>query len=202
MGSACHAGGVIDDKLLEQTRSNALGKEVAYSKGAIGDQIIEGSDFDNFKKSDWSDLLQRNIRKKPSNFPGVKEVSGNLVIVDKELYMQKIADVYSSTSTPLNERTRKLIENSINNNDSYPLINGLPGMHAEVRTYNDITTKYPNVVDSDISIATVRGGEATEGSRTVGSDFPACTNCSGILPSSVNIPTGRVVNSDSLYRKE
>lgn len=44
--------------------------------------------------------------------------------------------------------------------------------------------------------------EATEGSRTVGSDFPACTNCSGILPSSVNIPTGRVVNSDSLYRKE
>ncbi|MFK3991496.1 hypothetical protein ACI2JM_14420 [Psychrobacter sp. NPDC064578] len=34
--------------LLTQVRTNAEGKNTAYSKGAVGDSIIEGSDFDNF----------------------------------------------------------------------------------------------------------------------------------------------------------
>lgn len=85
-------------------------------------------------------------------------------------------------------------------------MNGLPGTHAEVRTYNEITTQFPNVSDAQISISTVRGGNKDN----MGANFPACTNCNSILPDEINIPTGRVPiqsvhtpqDSNNLYQRE
>lgn len=177
--------------LLTQVRTNAEGKNTAYSKGTVGDSIIEGSDFDNFTKDDLRNALGRpkNGSAKWHTFPGVKDGgNGRLVITDPETYIKNLEAVYDAKEEVLNDRTKQLIIDSISKNNTYSAMNGLPGTHAEVRTYNSITSDYPNIADSQISIATVRGGEK----NNVGADFPACTNCNSILPDEVNIPTGRV----------
>lgn len=197
------------DTLLTQVRTNAEGKNTAYSKGAVGDSIIEGSDFDNFTKDDLREGLGRpyNGSAKWHTFPGVEDGgNGRLVITDSETYIRNLEAVYGAKKEVLNDRTKQLIIDSISKNNTYSAMNGLPGTHAEVRTYNSITSDYPNIADSQISIATVRGGNKDD----MGADFPACTNCNSILPDDMNIPTGIVPiqsmgtaqDSNGLYKRE
>lgn len=123
------------------------------------------------------------------DFPGVQNNNdGKLIIDDKDLYLKSLAMVYEKSGIKLNNRTKKLISDSIDRSNVYSGANGLPGTHAEIRTYNAITTQYPNVKDADITIATVKGGS----NSNTGTEFSACTSCTSILPKEVNIPTGRI----------
>ena len=96
------------------------------------------------------------------NFPGVKVENGpekKLIIANKDEYITALAKVYKKANPdlPLNDRTKQIISDSIDKNNVYTLPNNLPGIHAEVRTYNAITTYNPTVSNSQITIATVRG---------------------------------------------
>jgi hypothetical protein len=128
-----------------------------------------------------------------------------LIIANKDEYITALAKVYKKANPdlPLNDRTKQIISDSIDKNNVYTLPNNLPGIHAEVRTYNAITTYNPTVSNSQITIATVRGGKETN----VGDAFTACSTCSSILPKEVYIPTGTtpLVPKDSNfipYRRE
>ena len=185
----------IDNKLLDQVRSSAIAQKrnVAYSQGAVGNKIIDGSDFDNFTNEHLRRGLGRGKQGsvKWHTFPGVKNGGdGKLIIEDRELYLDSLARIYDATNIPLNNRTRQLISDSIDRSNTYAAATGLSGTHAEIRTYNAITTKYPNVKDSEITIATVRGGDINN--YNTGKDFAACTSCTSILPKDVNVPTGRI----------
>ncbi len=188
---------------------NAKEGHIAYSKGAIGNKIIDDSGFGNFGKNELRVGLGRtsNDSVQWHSFPGVtKGVDGEQLIVnDKEAYLKGLAKVYEASGQKLNSRTEKLISDSIDRNNIYSERNGLPGTHAEIRTYNSITSQYPNVKDKDISIATTRAGE----DYGISENFPACTSCTSILPKEVNIPTGRIqplpkgsVQDGKTYKRE
>lgn len=190
------------DTLLSQVKSGK-GKVTAYSKGSVGDNIIDGSDYDNFVIKEVSNkIIPQGAKRNWNSFPGVTNRDGNVVITDRDLYIRNLELIYSEAKTPLNARTRQLITDSIDRNNVYSGMNSLPGTHAEVRTYNDITTRYPDVADSDITIVTVRGDlnkDRKPNKKVVaGEAFPACTNCGSILPDDVYIPTGRVNPADSV----
>ncbi|STZ07688.1 Possible hemagglutinin (DUF637) [Moraxella caprae] len=182
----------IDERLLKQVVLNAEKGHIAYSKGAIGNKIIDDSGFGNFSKNELRAGLDgtSNDSIRWHSFPGVtKGVDDRqLIINDKEAYLKGLAKIYEASGQKLNGRTEKLISDSIDRNNIYSVRNGLPGTHAEIRTYNSITSRYPNVKDKDISIATARAGE----DYRIGESFPACTSCTSILPKEVNIPTGRI----------
>ena len=98
----------------------------------------------------------------------------------------------------LNPYTQQLIiDYLIKNGDTpLPISNGLPGLHAEVQSFNDVM----NYLDSQnidlssydlshISIATYKVSYDNVGGQ--GNPFKVCNNCTNIIPEEVNIITGR-----------
>jgi insecticidal toxin complex protein TccC len=70
-----------------------------------------------------------------------------------------------------------------------PTLAGAPGAHAEVRLVNSIVALYPGRAERMLTDAIVFTDTLSRGSTP--QSFPACINCSGIIPEEVNIPTGR-----------
>ncbi|SDB09431.1 insecticidal toxin complex protein TccC [Pseudomonas sp. NFACC23-1] len=90
----------------------------------------------------------------------------------------------------LQQPTRDWIETHIANMAGImPIRAGGPGTHAEVRLANSVVALYPDraermLSDTTIFTDTLFRGKAPE-------PFPACINCSGILPAQITVPTGR-----------
>ncbi len=111
-----------------------------------------------------------------------------LTIRDPVKYMEEIKELYKNDGgMPMHPRTEAMIRAYVLRVQGQPLstLEGAPGAHAEIRALNELFTLSPNLNVSDITLGTIRLRPATP------EDFPACSNCSGILEG-VEIITGRV----------
>jgi insecticidal toxin complex protein TccC len=70
-----------------------------------------------------------------------------------------------------------------------PTLAGGPGTHAEVRLTNTVVALYPDRAERMLSDTTIFTDTLSRGDTP--QKFPACINCSGILPTQITIPTGR-----------
>ena len=77
---------------------------------------------------------------------------------------------------------------------------GGPGTHAEVRLANTVVALYPDRAERILSDTTIFTDTLFRGNAP--EQFPACINCSGILPSAINIPTGRTSVDYQAYHTE
>lgn len=125
--------------------------------------------------------------------------------IDVEEYMKLLKKSYQDSSTlypnvtanftEMHPTTERLIREFIANNKKFRIIDGLPGMHAEVLSTNNVfqqlEAKGKNVEAylDKIEVYTIRLTVLEQGQP-----FPACRHCSGILAKSkgISIPTGRV----------
>lgn len=120
---------------------------------------------------------------------------GYYVVSNSNAMLRGIRDAYTQSGTELHPYLEKLIRDHIE--DSHfriPLGAGIPGLHAEVRALNTLLQHAePKALQATLS----QGFFFTERlvrapGQEVGSDFPACFNCSGILPRITQVVTGRV----------
>jgi len=145
------------------------------------------------------------ILKKPQ--VGIIEAIDNTYyrFIDVEKYMNLLKDSYHSSKrlypsvpfgfTDMHPTTERLIREFLANHQQFRIIDGLPGMHAEVLSTNNVfqqlEAKGKNVEAylDKIEVYTIRLTEYEQGKA-----FPACRHCSGILSKSkgISIPTGRV----------
>lgn len=72
------------------------------------------------------------------------------------------------------------------NSNTFPTLNGIPGLHAEVQAANSALNRFTSVNVNDIQLSTFNLSPG----NGQGLQFPACTNCGGIL-NSFEILTGR-----------
>lgn len=126
-------------------------------------------------------------------------------ITDVKKYMDILKDSYKSSSslypsvtpayTTMHPLTEKSIADFIANKKKFRIQDGLPGLHAEVlstnNVYHQLTAegKNPALYMDKIEVNTIRLTQHEQGNA-----FPACRHCSGILSKSkgISIPTGRV----------
>ncbi|TNF80337.1 toxin [Pseudomonas sp. ICMP22404] len=94
------------------------------------------------------------------------------------------------TISDLQQHTQHLIATHIEESNAIiPVRTGGPGAHGEVRVLNTVVALYPGQAErvlSDTYLFTEKLTGVTEPEA-----FIACFNCSGIIPESVNIETGR-----------
>lgn len=124
-----------------------------------------------------------------------RNTDGTFFITDRAAYFNKLEDFYNSNNNRLNPFTKGLINKHLDNHKSIPFSNldGLPGMHAEVQSANEVFNFLVrnkgidlNTYDlSKIQVSTYKLQGA------VGNKFDACYNCSNIIPKPINIITGR-----------
>lgn len=90
----------------------------------------------------------------------------------------------------LQQPTRDWIAKHIEKMDGImPTRAGGPGTHAEVRLANAVVALYPDRAERMLSNTTIFTDTLFRGNTP--QSFPACINCSGILPTPITIPTGR-----------
>ncbi|WP_080431866.1 filamentous hemagglutinin N-terminal domain-containing protein [Burkholderia ubonensis] len=136
-----------------------------------------------------------NIPAKVPAFPGVKmsEDGATFVITDQSVFMTAVKGAYRDAGQTLNSQTAQQIQGYISSHASFPTMAGVPGLHAEVQSLNYIYNSVPNpalISLADVNIATIKLGR-TSLAGNQGGAFMACKNCSGIIPSKVNVVTGR-----------
>jgi insecticidal toxin complex protein TccC len=96
----------------------------------------------------------------------------------------------TATAHELQQTTRDWIETHIDKMGGImPILAGGPGTHAEVRLVNSVVALYPDRAERMLSETSVFTDTLSRGDAP--QPFPACINCSGILPGIINIPTGR-----------
>jgi len=90
----------------------------------------------------------------------------------------------------LQQPTRDWIETHIERMGGImPMLAGGPGTHAEVRLANSVVALYPDRAERMLSDTTILTDRISRVDAPQA--FPACINCSGILPSQIAVPTGR-----------
>ncbi|WP_347928055.1 RHS repeat-associated core domain-containing protein [Pseudomonas helvetica] len=114
----------------------------------------------------------------------------NLTIDEDVLRDAPTISRLSSNAHELQQPTRDWIATHIDRMAGImPILAGGPGTHAEVRLVNSIVALYPDRAERILADTTVFTDTLSRGSNP--QPFPACINCSGIIPHAVNIPTGR-----------
>ncbi len=161
--------------------------------------IVSQANFYNLQIPNYKILKKQEV--------GIIEAIDNTYyrFIDVKAYMKLLKESYVSTSnlypnvTPafakMHPTTERLIREFIANHQQFRIIDGLPGMHAEVLSTNNVfqqlEAKGKNVEAylDKIEVNTIRLTEYEQGKA-----FPACRHCSGILSKSkgISIPTGRV----------
>ncbi len=152
----------------------------ATSRAGIADLGITTNSFQNYKGS---------IRE--LNSKGIVDNQGaTFQIKEVDSYIDNVKNIYGNGN--LNPYTEKLIRDHISSKESFPNPAGLPGLHAEVRSANDIFNQLsakgidPASFDlTKIQISTFKVANAN------GKAFPACSNCKGIIPIKAKILTRR-----------
>jgi hypothetical protein len=86
----------------------------------------------------------------------------------------------------MHDRTAAAIRSRIANRAQLPVRDGLPGAHAEVRAQNWFYNNAGGSADAKTTAATYKLLGVG-----VGEQFVACSNCSRIIPTIVNVVTGR-----------
>jgi filamentous hemagglutinin len=136
----------------------------------------------------------QNIPAKLSTFPGIQTAKdGTFSIVDKNLFMEGVANAYKNSGQTLNSLTTQQIEKYIASATQFPAMGGVPGLHAEVQAANALYNMMGPTASSQLKgvvVATSKLG-ASSAAGQQGGAFVACTHCSGILPGEVNVITGR-----------
>lgn len=156
--------------------NNQLKLQAAVSRARVSERELTTPAFVNLPGS-------------ANDFPGVTKINNQTYIINNPAaYINEVKRIYSSSGSPLQDVTRGLIINYIGDGSKvFSNFNGLPGLHAEVRAYNDLVRNLPPGFDNrNIVISTYKLYPGPE----QGSPFPACINCGGILPSTVHIQTG------------
>lgn len=136
----------------------------------------------------------QNIPAKVSNFPGIQTAKdGTFSIVDKELFMEGVVNAYNNAGQTMSSLTIQQIEKYIGSAARFPIAGGVPGLHAEVQAanalYNMMGPQAASHLNGVVVATTKLGASSAAGQQ--GGAFIACTHCSGILPSEVNVITGR-----------
>lgn len=136
-----------------------------------------------------------NIIAKVPGFDGITMSADRLsfTITDPAKFIKAVENAYNDAGQTLNSLTKQNILNYISGQTSFPVPAGIPGLHAEVQSLNSLYNSVPNpnlINPSDINIATNKLGKNSSSGQQGGA-FQACTNCSGIIPSTVNVITGR-----------
>jgi hypothetical protein len=167
------------DSIINTKSKGELRKDAAVSR-AIGEGKETERAYTNLKPY-----------KKPSDMDGVDEIEGNqgsFKISNQEAYMNQVKQTYADSGNKLNEQMENRINNYIQSNPNREYnTDGMPGLHAEVQATNDLLNQ--KVVPSNISVATYK--VSPDKYNYQGTEFPACSNCKGILDGFVgNITTG------------
>jgi insecticidal toxin complex protein TccC len=90
----------------------------------------------------------------------------------------------------LQQYTQNLIATHIEKSDNIiPTLTGGPGAHGEVRLINSVVALYPGQAEMKLSNTRLFTHKITGVDKP--KPFIACFNCSGIIPESVSIQTGR-----------
>jgi insecticidal toxin complex protein TccC len=127
----------------------------------------------------------------------VRDVADNTFkVTDVDVFMEKVARVYQNAGEPLADQVAKAIRDYVSSPGKvFSGGDGIPGLHAEVRTltyFQSLANESKIELDySSLTIGTLRTPSMRQ-PGIGGNNFPACANCSGILPREVNVPTGRV----------
>lgn len=179
---------------------NEIKKRVALAQTRCEvEGIVSQANFYNLQIPNYK------ILKKPE--VGVIEAIDNTYyrFIDVEKYMNLLKESYTKSHglyssvpfgfTDMHPTTERLIREFLANHQQFRIIDGLPGMHAEVLSTNNVfqqlEAKGKNVEAylDKIEVNTIRLTEYEQGKA-----FPACRHCSGILSKSkgISIPTGRV----------
>lgn len=190
-------------------RTDDFGKNLSNMSEADAKRIIESSSKAQLKKlaatsrAGVSELgiLSKNYENLPAkipSFPGVSVDGKNFTITDDKAYMQNLEAMYETSGNPLHSKTKTMIQNQLDVIKSRrppvsDTLAGLPGLHAEVQSTNDIYGQLekkglnPFSYDDKIEVVTYKIAP----SSGQGGEFNACTNCSGILKPPIKILTGR-----------
>ena len=170
----------VGEEAQEVIKSGAA-KGPAIARVGSHELGIESPSFYNFTKDE---LGKYTVPK----FPGVRpEAGGDLFYVeDVEKYMAAMAKAYEEAGSVLHAETKLAIRARIGNRAKLPTLDGLPGAHAEVRAQNWFYNKAGTAANEKMTAATYK----LKGIG-VGEQFVACSNCSRIIPSAVNVVTGR-----------
>lgn len=120
---------------------------------------------------------------------------GYFLVSNTNAMLKGIKEVYNLGGAELHPYLEKLIREHIEASDfRIPIQAGIPGLHAEVQALNTLLfDAAPESLQATLSqgfVFTERLVKAP--GQPPGSDFPACYNCSGILPRIINVVTGRV----------
>lgn len=96
--------------------------------------------------------------------------------------------MFKDSGNNLNSFTKAQILNHVGDGTKvFSTRAGVPGLHAEVQSFNNILNQVPTGFDfNKINVSTIKLAPGPG----QGLPFPACSNCGGILPNSVNIITG------------
>ena len=98
--------------------------------------------------------------------------------------MKDIKRIYHEGGIELHPDTEKLIQQYLTKNTNFSMKKGPPGLHSEVQALNQIYQEAGganNLREIYLGTKNIQGG----------SDFIACPNCGGIIPSNVKVFTGR-----------
>lgn len=121
-------------------------------------------------------------------------------ITDIDSYMKGVHSRYKHLGTALHPYVERLIrQHAADNNYRLPSFAGIAGLHAEVQAFNGAL--WQSGVQAGFSQFVSNTFVFTQRMKTLDRktrhprDFPACYNCSGILPPLLNVITGRRQNA-------
>lgn len=170
--------GLTDDaaSIISSSTKGQLRKQAALSRAGVDELDIVSKNYTNLPGS-------------AKNFPGVRRLDDQFFVIDDQAaYIRQVEKLYADSGNTLNSVTRsRILEHIGDGTRQFPTQAGIPGLHAEVQSVNNVTNQVPVGFDlSRINVSTIKLAPG----HGQGLPFPACSNCGGILSNSVNILTG------------
>ncbi|MHC8404354.1 RHS repeat-associated core domain-containing protein [Pseudomonas sp. TMB3-21] len=170
--------------------SALLDKHTAFSAIGGDDDDLPMTAFHNFPGS-----LSRT-----NPFPGItfhnarEGEEDTFHVSNLSAFMKGVRSAYSKNKISLHGFFRKRIARHVTEQRKLPVSAGIPGLHAEVVAANAWMILGPRSrLNQRLSYARIFTARLQKRGR--GNDFPACFNCSAILPPFVSVVTGRRVTS-------
>ncbi|WP_303493449.1 YwqJ-related putative deaminase [Saccharophagus degradans] len=170
--------GLTDDaaSIISSSTKGQLRKQAALSRAGVDELDIVSKNYANLPGS-------------AKNFPGVRRLDDQFFVIDDQAaYIRQVEKLYADSGNTLNSVTRsRILEHIGDSTRQFPTQAGIPGLHAEVQSVNNVINQVPAGFDlSRINVSTIKLAPGPG----QGMPFPACSNCGGILSNTVNILTG------------
>ncbi|MDH5325311.1 MAG: YwqJ-related putative deaminase [Gammaproteobacteria bacterium] len=151
---------------------------VAISKSGIPELNIKSKTFENIPFS----------LRKGKTFPGTERFGDEkqfMRVTDPDKYVDEIARLYAKEGNELNPIMRDRIREHVDGGVIYAFkddkgAKGLPGLHAEVQSANDVLNQVRATPGFDVGRVQVSTYKLQD-SPGQGAPFTACNHCSGIL---------------------